>query len=174
MQYELSKAIEILSRTPEALRMLLSGLSPEWTEANEGADTWSAFDVAGHLLHGERTDWMARVEIILSGKEERKFRPFDRFAQFEESKGKTLDELLAAFQAARKANLRRLRSLNLTAADLQKTGEHPAFGTVTLSQLLSTWVVHDLDHLYQVGRVMAKQYREEVGPWMEYLKILRQ
>jgi len=163
--------LEILERTPAVLRAWLGGLSPEWLAANEGPDTWNPFDVVGHLIHGERTDWMARADIILGGGGT--FATFDRLAQFRESEGKSLAQLLDEFGEVRRANVARLRSLSLTDADLQKTGTHPKFGTVTLRQLLSTWVAHDLDHLMQISRVMGKQLTQDVGPWTEYLRIVR-
>jgi DinB superfamily len=162
--------LEILERTPAVLRAWLGGLSPEWLAANEGPDTWNPFDVVGHLIHGERTDWMARTDIILGGGGT--FATFDRFAQFRESEGKSLAQLLDEFAEVRRANVARLRSLSLTDADLQKTGTHPKFGAVTLRQLLSTWVAHDLDHVMQISRVMGKQLTQDVGPWKEYLRIV--
>ncbi len=173
MEFSLSKSIEILERTPETLFQLLQNLHPDWTSTNEGVDTWSAYDVIGHLIHGDKSDWVVRAEIILSNRNEKHFEAFDRFAQFEDSKGKTLLLLLTEFKAIRKANIERLRNMNITNVDLKKTGIHPSFGSVTLAQLLATWVVHDLDHISQISRVMAKQYKEEVGPWIAYLKILR-
>lgn len=161
--------LEILERTPEVLRVLLSGLSPAWTAATEGPDTWSPYDVVGHLIHGERTDWIARAEIIRSGGGT--FQTFDRFAQFQESRGKTLHQLLDEFAAVRRENVARVRSWSLTEADLDRTGTHPRFGTVTLRQLLATWVAHDMDHLMQISRVMGKQLTADVGPWKEYLRI---
>jgi len=163
--------LEILERTPAVLRAWLSGLSPEWLAANEGPDTWNPYDVVGHLIHGERTDWMTRADIILGGGGT--FATFDRLAQFRESEGKTLAQLLDEFAAVRRANVARLRSLSLTDADLEKTGTHPKFGTVTLRQLLSTWAAHDLDHLMQISRVMGKQLTQDVGPWTEYLRVAR-
>ncbi len=162
--------LEILERTPSVLRAWLSGLSPEWLAANEGPDTWNPYDVIGHLIHGERTDWMARADIILGGGGT--FATFDRFAQFRESEGKSLGQLLDEFAEVRRANVARLRALALTEADLDKTGTHPKFGTVTLRQLLSTWVAHDLDHLMQISRVMGKQLTQDIGPWSEYLRIV--
>ncbi len=167
------QSIEILERTPVVLQNLLEGLSAEWTSNNEGGETWSAYDVIGHLIHGDKTDWLTRAELILSYNVEKKFQPFDRFAQFENSKGKTLKQLLDEFKEIRDANIIRLRSLKITEQDLEKTGVHPTFGVVTLSQLLSTWIVHDLNHISQIARVMAKQYKIEVGPWIEFLKILK-
>lgn len=173
MEFSIEKSIEILERTPAVLTLLLQQLDPDWTTPNEGPDTWSPYDVIGHLIHGEKTDWMPRAEIILSGKADRTFEPFDRFAQFEASKGKSLAQLLAEFADLRKENLARLRAKNLTPQDFEKTGIHPAFGAVTLAQLLATWVVHDLNHISQICRVMAKQYKEAVGPWVAYLGVLQ-
>ena len=173
MNFRLDKSIEILERTPDVLRLMLDGISAEWTNNNEGEETWSAYDVVGHLIHGEKTDWMPRAELILSDNINKNFIPFNRFAQLEESKGKTLQQLLDEFKLLREQNIAKLRSIKITEEDLQKKGIHPAFAEVTLSQLLATWVVHDLNHIAQISRVMAKQYKEAVGPWVEYLKILR-
>jgi uncharacterized damage-inducible protein DinB len=174
MKFSLEKSIEVLEQTPIVLGAMIQHLSEDWTSANEGDETWTVYDVVGHLIHGEKTDWIPRMEIILSDTPEKRFVPFDRFAQSEESKGKSLTQLLDEFTALRKRNLEILLSKNLTEQQLEQTGVHPAFGEVTLAQLLSTWVVHDLDHISQISRVMAKQYAVEVGPWKEYLKILRQ
>ena len=174
MDFSINKSIEILERTPQVLKDLTNNLSADWTMNNEGGETWSVFDVIGHLVHGDKTDWMTRIEIILSKGPEKDFKSFDRFAQFEESKGKTLDQLLNEFAGVREMNLKKLKGFNLTNNDYVKTGIHPKFGTVSLSQLISTWTVHDLDHISQISRVMAKQYKEQTGPWIEYLKILRQ
>ena len=144
----------------------------DWIANNEGPETWSPYDVIGHLIHGERADWIPRARIILESGESRPFDPFDRLAQFEESKGKTLEELLETFSALRAENLATLREMKLGAAELAKTGAHPAFGRVTLKELLATWVTHDLDHIAQIARTMAKQYTCEVGPWAAYLRIL--
>jgi hypothetical protein len=172
MEFDLHKSIEILARTPVVLETLLDGLSEEWIQGNEGGDSWSPFDIVGHLIHGERSDWMQRLHIILSDNSNKTFTPFDRFAQFEESKNKTIRQLLDDFKVLRSNNLEILKSHNLTAASFSKKGIHPVFGEVTLQQLLSTWTVHDLAHLGQISRVMAKQYMLEVGPWKEYLPIL--
>lgn len=172
MEFNLNKSIEILERTPQVLEVLLNGLSDDWLQNNEGEETWSPFDVIGHLIHGEKTDWIVRAEIILSNKPDKTFDLFDRFAQFEESKGKTISQLLTEFQDLRSQNLAILKSKNITSEDLSKTGIHQAFGAVTLEQLLATWVAHDLGHIAQIARVMAKQYKNEVGPWREYLPIL--
>ena len=173
MEFRLHHAIQILERTPNVLNVLLRDLDANWTSSNEGLETWSPYDIIGHFIHGELTDWIPRAEIILSDKADKSFTPFDRFAQFQNSKGKTLDQLLDEFAYLRKRNLEKLNAFNLADGDLDKTGIHPDFGAVTLRQLLSTWVVHDLNHLGQIERVMAKQYYEEVGPWVPYLKILQ-
>lgn len=172
MKFELNKAIPILERTPLALRTLLQDLPLEWILENEGKDTWSPFDVIGHLIHGEKTDWMVRTELILEDGPLKTFQPFDRFAQFENSKDKNLEDLLDEFEELRKNNLTSLKSKNLTSKDLDRIGVHPELGEVTLAQLLSAWVVHDLGHIAQISRVMAKQYKSEVGPWPKYLTIL--
>jgi hypothetical protein len=171
--FDLDRCLEVLERTPAALDRLLGGLSLEWTAANEGPQTWSPFDVIGHLIHGERTDWMARMDVILGDGPNKTFLPFDRFAQFHESEGKKMPALLAEFAAVRAANVARVRALELTDADLDRTGIHPKFGTVTLRQLLATWCAHDLDHLVQISRVMAFQIGEHVGPWVEFLRVVR-
>jgi uncharacterized damage-inducible protein DinB len=171
MDFDLEKATEILERTPGVLRSLLQDLSADWTQPNEGTDTWSPYDVVGHLIHGERTDWIVRAKLILDQKHE-PFTPFDRFAQFRESDGKSLDELLDEFETIRRQNLESVASWRLTDAQLSLEGTHPVFGAVTLRQLLSTWVAHDLAHIGQIVRVMAKQYGNAVGPWRAYLPIL--
>ena len=170
--YNLTESIVILSRTPFVLENLLQHLPIAWAMNNEGEDTFSPFDVVGHLIHGEKTDWVARMEIILSDKPDKIFERYDRFAQFKDSEGKTLNQLLAEFKTLREKNLEILKSKNLQEDDLLKTGMHPSFGAVTLKQLLSTWTVHDLSHIAQITRVMCKQYKEEVGPWVNYLPIL--
>lgn len=172
-KFNLDKSIEILERTPSVLNSLLNGLSESWIQENEGENTWSPFDVVGHLIHGEKTDWITRTKIILEHGEEKVFTPFDRFAQFTESKNKNLNELLEEFEKLRKANLIELKKLSLKQEDLSKTGKHPEFGTVTLEQLLATWVVHDLNHIRQIVNAMANQYNEDTGPWKEYLSILK-
>ncbi len=174
MDFSINKSLEILERTPGVLFHLTNNLSTDWSMNNEGGETWSVFDVIGHLVHGDKTDWMARIEIILSQRTAKEFKSFDRFAQLEESKSKSLEQLLNEFKNARELNLHKLKGFNLTENDYVKTGIHPKFGTVTLAQLISTWTVHDLDHISQISRVMAKQYKEQTGPWIEYLKILRQ
>lgn len=172
MDFELSNGIAVLERTPNTLRAMLAGLPAGWIDATEGPDTWSPYDIVGHLLHGERTDWIPRIHRILDQGPERRFAPFDRFAQFEASQGKSLTELLDAFAQARAENLDTLRALPLTGAELHLEAEHPDFGPVTLRQLLSTWVAHDLGHVAQIARVMAKQYRDAVGPWRAYLTVM--
>jgi uncharacterized damage-inducible protein DinB len=173
MLFNLDDATDILFRTPIVLKSMLSNLPAEWVPVNEGNQTWSVFDILGHLIHGERTDWLPRVRMILQSGESEAFEPFDRFAQFEASKGKSLEELLSTFAELRTDNIEALKTLNLSADDLVKRGKHPELGSVTLEQLIATWVVHDLDHLAQITRVMAKQYREAVGPWEAYLSVLK-
>ena len=173
MEFELSKTLPVLERTPRVLRELLAGLPDEWIRATEGPETWSPFDVVGHLIHGERTDWMTRVEIILREGEARAFPPFDRLAMFDSSRGQTLDQLLDTFAALRGANLERLRALDLGGDDLRRVGRHPELGTVRLAQHLATWVAHDLSHIGQIVRTMGRQYTDEVGPWRAYLPMLQ-
>lgn len=172
MHFSFDTGLPILERTPAILNTLLRDLPEPWISGTEGPATWSPFDVIGHLIHGERTDWVPRLEIILNHGEAKAFTPFDRFAQFEASKGKTLPELLDTFASLRTENLRRLAALELTAADLQRRGTHPELGSVTLGQLLATWVAHDLDHIVQIARVMGRQYGDAVGPWRQYLRII--
>lgn len=167
---QLEHALAVLERTPSALTVMLAGLPDFWVRATEGAGTWSPHDVVGHLVHGERTDWMPRTRHILAG-DPAPFAPFDRAGHLHDGE-RTLDELLAAFTALRRRNVAELREMRVTPADLGRTGVHPAFGEVTLSQLLATWVVHDLDHTAQIARTMAKVYATAVGPWTEYLSIL--
>ena len=174
MNFSFQTALPILSRTPAVVDQLLRDLPSAWVEATEGPDTWSPYDVVGHLIHGERTDWVPRVEHLLAHGESVAFPPFDRFAQFEASRGKSLADLLDTFRTLRADSLRRLDGLGLTEADLARTGRHPEFGRVTLGQHLSTWVAHDLDHIMQIVRVMAKQYGDAVGPWRRYLRIIGQ
>ena len=172
MEFELDKGIAVLERTPRVLRAMLSGLPSEWIDATEGPETWSPYVIVGHLIHGERTDWIPRAKIILAQGEQRRFTPFDRFAQFKESEGKSLAQLLDEFEAIRKENVATLESWNLTDVQLGLEGQHPEFGEVSLRQLLATWVAHDLSHIAQAARVMAKQYREAVGPWRAYLPVM--
>ena len=173
MDYQNEEAVAILRRTPPTLKALLTGLPEAWTTSTEGSGTWSAYDIVGHLIHGERTDWMPRAKMILQFGETRAFEPFDRFAQARESEGKSLEQLLDEFARLRRENLIELRALNLRPQDLARRGRHPALGVVALSELLATWAAHDLTHLHQISRVMAHQYREAVGPWSQYLGVLQ-
>ncbi len=172
MEFDLTRAIEILERTPATFAALLGGLPDAWTLPNEGPDTFSAFDNLGHLIHGERTDWIPRARLILAQGANRRFEPYDRFAQYRESEGKTTAQLLDEFARLRAENLTTLRGWRLGPGELALEGEHPALGAVTLAQLLATWVAHDLGHIAQTTRVMAKQYRDAVGPWRAYLPLL--
>jgi|SRR5271163_2848278 len=176
-ELSLAETIAVLARAPATLNALLRGLPDNWVRCNEGKDTWSAFDIVGHLIAGERTDWMPRVRIILENSREngegRPFDPFDRFAQMRESQDKLLEQLLDEFARLRSENLAALRALNLQPGDLTRRGKHPALGVVTLSQLLATWAAHDFTHLHQLSRVMAHQFRDAVGPWKAYLGVLQ-
>jgi hypothetical protein len=170
--FAMDEGVAILSRTPATLDALLRGLPDGWIAAHEGGDTWSPFDVLGHLIHGDQTDWLPRARIILAHGEARAFDKFDRFAQFEHSKGRTLASLLDEFALLRAQNLRELAALQLTPADLDRRGRHPELGPVTLGQLLATWVAHDLDHVIQISRTLGRQYSDAVGPWRAYLRII--
>ena len=172
MQFELEQAIAILGRTPAVFHTLLGDLSEEWVDANEGEGSWSPLSVLGHLVHGERADWIPRARLILERGETAVFEPFDRFAHLDESRPKVLADLLGEFAALRSASLATLGQWKLSTSDLQRRGRHPDFGVVTLAQLLATWVAHDLGHIAQATRVMAKQYAIEVGPWKAYLPVL--
>ncbi len=172
VNFTLENALPVLNRTPAVVRALLWGIPDPWVKAIEGPDTWSPFDIVGHLIHGERTDWIVRTEILLAYGETQPFTPFDRFAQFEASRGKTLPELLDTFTELRAENLLRLESLGLTTEDLQRRGRHPELGSCTLGELLATWVAHDLSHIAQIARVMGRQYTAAVGPWRAYLPML--
>jgi hypothetical protein len=173
MKFQIEDAIPLLERTPRTLRVMLEGLPPTWIENNEGDKTWSPFNVLGHLIHGERTDWIPRARLILEKGETVTFTPFDRFAQMRESRGKALSDLLAEFERLRDENVDALRGMRLTPNDLERTGMHPELGRVTLGQLLATWVAHDMDHVVQIARTMAKQYQGAVGPWREYLSVVK-
>jgi hypothetical protein len=173
MRDSLHDTIALLRRTPVALDALLRDLPEPWTTANEGADTWNAVDIVGHLIHAERTDWMPRLSIILKFGETRTFDPVDRSGHERDVAEKSLAELLDTFRRVRSESLNELRALNLGADDLGRRGRHPAFGAVTIEQLLSTWAVHDLTHLHQISRVLAHQYRDAVGPWIAYLGVLQ-
>jgi hypothetical protein len=173
MQHDLEHTIALLTRTPAALNALLRDLPEAWTLRNEGENTWSAFNVVGHLIHAERADWMPRARIVLEFGETRTFEPFDRVGFAEESHGKSLGQLLDEFADLRSESLGALRALNPRTKDFELRGRHPALGVVTLSELLATWAVHDLTHLHQISRIMAHQYREAVGPWIRYLGVLQ-
>jgi hypothetical protein len=172
MKFSIASALQILERTPIVVETYLKNLNDEWIFTNEGGESWSAFDIVGHYIHGEKTDWIPRMQIILGDNPDKNFVPFDRFAQFNDGRGKTLDELLNEFKELRLQNIQKLRSIEFTEVTLKKAGIHPKFGTVTLKQLLAAWVVHDLTHIYQISRVLAKQYAAEVGPWKEFLGVL--
>ncbi|MGB8674239.1 MAG: DinB family protein [Candidatus Acidiferrales bacterium] len=163
----------LLARIPAVLNALLRDLPEAWTLRNEGENTWSAFDVVGHLIHGERTDWMPRARMVLQFGESQAFEPFDRWGQEREIQGRSLEQLLDDFSRLRSENLDELRALNLRQEDLELRGRHPALGTVTLSELLATWAIHDLTHLHQISRILAHQYRDAVGPWEKYLGVLQ-
>jgi hypothetical protein len=171
-RFVMDDAVAVLERTPATIDAMLRGLPAGWIAAHEGGETWSPFDVVGHLIHGERTDWVARAKIILQRGETRPFDKFDRFAQFAVSRGRTLESLLDELASLRRDNLRELATLALTDADLDRRGMHPELGVVTLRQLLATWVAHDLDHIAQIARAIARQYSDEVGPWQRYLRII--
>jgi hypothetical protein len=173
MEQNLQHTIALLDRTPAALNALLRDLPENWTHSNEGAKTWSPYDIVGHLIHGELTDWVPRAQRILEFGESKAFEPFDRLAQERESKGKSLPQLLDEFARLRAESIDQLRAFNLQPADLERRGRHPGLGVVTLGQLLATWAAHDLTHLHQLSRVMAHQYREAVGPWSAYLGVLK-
>lgn len=172
MNFNINKSIDLLQRTPFVLEALLKDIDPDWAHCNEGEDTFSPFDVLGHLIHGEKTDWMQRLEIILSDKSDKTFQAYDRFAQYEESRGKSMNQLLEEFKLLRAQNIKLLQAKKLSASDFEKTATHPSLGTVSLRELLSTWTVHDLSHLAQISRVICKHYSEDVGPWREFLPIL--
>ncbi len=172
MKYSLERSYEILDRTPAVLQALLAGLPDDWVMPNEGPETFSPYDVIGHLVHGEKTDWTVRTKMILEHGNSQPFENYNRFAQYEESKGKSLQQLLDEFTALRKDNMVWFKGLNLSEDDLDRKGMHPVLGDVTLRHLLATWVVHDLTHIAQITRVMAKQYKSEMGPWTEFFRIL--
>ena len=174
MAFQLKKSVEILTQTPITLKSLLRGLSDFWIVPNEGANTWSPYNVVAHLVYIEETAWISRINIILEHGESQTLPDVDRFAFFEKSKGKTLDELLDSFQAVRIDNIQVLKGMNLTAQELMMKGTHPQFGSVTRAELLATWTIHDLTHIRQIARVMAKQYTDAVGPWKAILSILRE
>jgi hypothetical protein len=172
MTFDLDQSIDILRRSPATLQTLLGGLDTAWVRGTEGPDTFSPFDVVGHLIDGEETDWIPRARIILAKGPSLRFEPYDRFRHKSRNAGRSLESLLTEFANLRATNLELLRSWKLTARELDLPGEHPSLGRVTLRQLLAAWVVHDLGHVAQVARVMAKQYRDEVGPWVPFLPVL--
>ena len=173
MNFDLNHSIDLLSRTPETLRTLLAGLPNDFVRSDEGDNTWSPYEVLGHLIHGEKTDWVPRAQIILSDRTDKTFEPYDRFAQQQADQSRSIEVLLDEFASLRAQNLETLKSMNIAEAQLDETGIHPALGTATLRELLATWTTHDLGHIAQIARVMAKQYQSEVGPWKAYLGILK-
>jgi len=173
MEFDVERGMEVLARTPAVLQALLGDLGEYWTHGTYGKDTFSPFDVVGHLIHGDHTDWIPRTRIILEQGEKQAFEPFDRFAQYDFSRGKNMAELLDEFAAVRGANVAALRGMNLGPEQLALRGAHPEFGSITLGAMLATWVVHDLNHIAQVMRAMSYQYRDEVGPWKQYLSVLK-
>jgi len=172
MEFSLEMGIPVLERTPATLRAMLLGLPEKWIISNEGDDSWSPYDVVGHLVSLERTDWLPRARIILEHGASRPFDPVDRFAMFTESQGKSLEQLLDEFAQIRTRNMADLRAMQLTTEQLALRGRHPALGEVTLGQLLATWITHDLNHIHQIAQTMARQYRDAVGSWREYVLIL--
>jgi len=172
--FRLDEAVALLERTPSTLDALLRGLPEAWAVCDEGPKTWSPFVVIGHLVHGEKTDWIPRAKRILEHGDSKAFEPFDRFSQLRETKGRPLADLLDEFSILRRRSLDELAAMQLTDADFDRRGRHPELGPVTLGQLLATWVAHDLDHLQQISRVMAKRYARECGPWTAYLRIIRE
>ncbi|MCY7861631.1 DinB family protein [Bacillus haynesii] len=172
MNFQLKEAIEILERTPQTLSQLLTGLSNPWISCDEGEDTWNAFDVVGHLIEGEKNNWLPRIKMILTKGAAETFPPFDRFSQLNQNDGKTMEQLLNEFAEIRRANLKTLRQIINSETDFEQTGMHPEFGIVKLREQISTWVAHDLTHISQIARVLAKRYQDDVGPWRAYLRIL--
>ncbi len=172
MEFEINKAIEILERSPSVYKNILSGLSAEWVNARETENSWSAFDIMGHLIHGELTDWIPRTMIFLSNEEDKTFEPFDMEAHFENSKGKTINDLIKEFKDLRNENITILKTLEISPTDLERTAIHPALGKVKLKEHLATWVVHDLTHIAQINRILAKQYKSEVGLWIQWMPIM--
>jgi hypothetical protein len=174
MRFKTEQAMQILQRTPAVLRAMLGGgLDEAWIRNNYGPDTFSPFDVVGHLIHGERTDWLPRIRHILRHGESIPFEPFDRYAMYDANRGKSIGQLLDEFGLLRDENLRELRALDLNESQFELKGLHPALGEVTVRQLIATWVAHDLNHIHQIAKCMAWQYRDEVGPWLAYLGALK-
>ncbi|GAA4279385.1 DinB family protein [Aquimarina mytili] len=172
MNFELNKSIEILERTPKVYSALFYNANYDWDKINEGIGTWSAYNIVGHLIHGEKTDWIPRAEIILGDNQNKTFEPYDRFAQEQLYSSRTMDELLSEFETLRNQNIKKLHSWNLSESDLNKEGIHPDLGSVTLRQLISTWTIHDIAHLNQISRVIVKHYAEDIGPWKKYTTLL--
>ncbi|WP_249727232.1 DinB family protein [Bacillus paralicheniformis] len=172
MNFQLEEAIEILERTPQTLSQLLTGLSSPWISCNEGEDTWNAFDVVGHLIEGEKNNWLPRIKLTVTEGATEPFPPFDRFSQLNQNDGKTMEQLLNEFADIRRANLKTLQQIIDPETDFEQTGMHPEFGIVKLREQISTWVAHDLTHISQIARVLAKRYQDDVGPWRAYLRIL--
>ena len=173
MKFSLNNSMLLLEKTPTTLTSLLNGLSEDWLKSNEGKNTWSPYDIVGHLIHGEKTNWMIRIQIILNESANKHFTPYDRFAQMHNDQNKQIAVLLEEFSILRSNNIQKLKSFRITDFDLTRKGIHPEFGEITLEQLIAAWVVHDLGHIAQISRVMAKQYKDEVGPWTAYLGILK-
>jgi hypothetical protein len=172
-EFKLDDTIALLASTPASVNGLLRNLPETWTHRGEGGDSWTAFEVVGHLIHGEKTDWMPRARMILQYGDSRPFEVFDRGGHKQDIQGKSMAQLLDEFAQARSENLAALRGMNLHPTDFARRGKHPALGGVTLSQLLATWAAHDLTHLHQISRIMAHQYREAVGPWSAYLGVMQ-
>jgi hypothetical protein len=168
----MEEAVEILECTPRTLRSLLSGLSEDWIFSDEGESTWSPFDIIGHLIEADKFNWMPRIEMIISKGQSEIFPPFDRFSQLRQNSKKSPDQLFYEFSEIRQQNLEKLKSIITNGTSLEQTGVHPEFGVVRLRELLSTWTVHDLSHIAQITRVMANRYKEDVGPWKTYLRIM--
>ena len=173
MNFDLKKSTELLERSPETYETLFCNLNSDWNKINEGQNTWSAYNIIGHLIHGEKTDWIPRAEIILN-KDDKNFEPYDRFAQEKLYSTQTFEELIDEFKRLRISNVSKLKSWNLTEADLNKKGIHPDLGIVTLKELISTWTIHDMIHLNQISRVIVKHYGEDIGPWKKYVRLLNE
>ncbi len=174
MKFDLEQCIDILTRTPDVLNSQLNGLTNEWIHRNEGGDSWSPYDVVGHLIHGEKTDWIPRARIILSNSEDRRFIPFDRFAQQDNDLGESLEELLDEFARIRRDNIAELRGFNIKPEHLSLQGIHPEFGVVSLEELIATWAAHDLSHINQITRVLMKNFKPHMGPWPQYFSLLKE
>jgi len=173
MNFNIKEALEILERTPQSLEMFLLGLSDGWLQCNEGINTWNVSEVIDHLIEGERTNWIPRLKFILQEGESKPFPPFDRYAHLTSGKETSIEQKLVLFKEIRTRNINELKELVKSNLDLELTGFHPEFGVVKVRELISTWAVHDLTHISQIVRVMAKRYTEDVGPWISYLGILK-